>query len=185
MERKARPEWRCTVRRGIQLTKESGGAMSTYAFDAVLERPEGVGTWTYLRIPLDVQTAFGSKGQAKVTGSINGHPYRGVAMPMGDGTHYLVVSKTIRDAIGAHAGATVQVIMELDTAARSVVIPAEFQQALDGNQAAHERFTALSYSHQREYIDWIQTAKKTETRGRRIQAALERLVHGEGPKSGE
>jgi hypothetical protein len=153
--------------------------LALLAFDAVLVRPEGIGTWTYVPIPFDVCAAFGGKGQVKVCGSVNGHVYRGVAQPMGDGTHYLVVNQTIRDAIGAHAGATVRVVMERDTAARTVEMPPELRTALEHQPAARERYAALSYSHQREYVDWIAGAKKAETRERRSQAAIERLVRGE------
>ena len=43
--------------------------MNDYSFEAVLIRPEGVGTWTYLNIPRDISSTFGSKGQVKVKGT--------------------------------------------------------------------------------------------------------------------
>ena len=49
--------------------------MGGYSFEAVLVKPEGVGTWTFLGIPIEVSAMFGSKGQVKVKGTINGYPF--------------------------------------------------------------------------------------------------------------
>ena len=94
-----------------------------HEFDASLIRPEGVGTWTYLDIPVEVSKEFGGKGQVRVKGSINRHPYRTSARPHGDGRHYIVVNKSIRDAIGVTTGDVVRVVMGLDTAPRTVETP--------------------------------------------------------------
>ncbi len=104
--------------------------MPKHKFEAVLQRPEGVGTWTYLDIPFNVEEAFGSKGQARVQGKINGHAFRSSARPHGDGKHYIVVNKSIREAIGVSKGDQVQVVLERDTAPRTVEVPADFKQTL-------------------------------------------------------
>jgi hypothetical protein len=49
---------------------------------------------------------------------------------MGDGTHYLVVGKSIRDQIQVAQGGGVQVFLELDTKERQVIIPDDLMQAL-------------------------------------------------------
>lgn len=157
--------------------------MPAQTFRAVLERPEGVGTWTYLSIPPEIAISFGAKGRVKVTGTIDGHPFRSSAMPRGDGTHFLVVNKTIRDAIGAYAGASVEVALAVDDAPREVNVPLDLAQALAADQPACARFTALAYSHQMEFVAWIEGAKKPETRARRVQATLERVAAGVRLKS--
>jgi hypothetical protein len=70
--------------------------LADYSFEAELIRPEGVGTWTYLNIPREIASMFGSQRQVKVKGTIEGYPFRSTALPMGDGSHYLVVGKDIR-----------------------------------------------------------------------------------------
>src|SRR4051794_17368734 len=84
------------------------------AFEATLVRPEGVGTWTYLVIPRDLEALYGVRGQIKVRGTINGQPFRSSAMPRGDGAHYLVVNTSIREQIGATPGDSVMVTLERD-----------------------------------------------------------------------
>lgn len=54
--------------------------------------------------------------------------------------------------------------------------PTELQEALASNPAASERFLALPPSHQREYLKWIHEAKRSDTRARRIQATIDRLL---------
>ena len=152
--------------------------MPGYSFEAILIRPEGVGTWTYLNIPLDVSKTFSAKGQVKVKGMINGYPFQSTALPMGDGTHYLVVWKSIRDQIQVAQGDRVQVFLELDTKERQVVIPDDLMQALVNQPLAKDSFEKLSNSHKKEYVNWILGARKETTRQRRIETAIELLSHG-------
>ena len=149
--------------------------MGLYEFEAELKRPEGVGTWTYLDIPFDIAVEFGSKGQVKVKGTINGQHFRSLAMPHGDGTHYMVVNKSLREAIGAKQGNIVKVVMEADKEVRKVAVPADLADALEANPGAKVVFERYSYSHQKEYIKWVEDAKKIETRQRRISKVIEML----------
>jgi uncharacterized protein YdeI (YjbR/CyaY-like superfamily) len=48
--------------------------------------------------------------------------------------------------------------------------------ALDGNTDARQAFDVLPPSHRREYVTWIDEAKKPETRQRRIEQTIERLL---------
>jgi hypothetical protein len=156
--------------------------MSEQRFEATLERPDTPGSWTYLDIPFDVEEVFGRKGQVKVKGTINGYPYRSSTMPKGDGSHFLVVNKTIRDKINVTQGNSVQIVMDLDTDPRTVEVPDDFQQALDMHSEAKAIFEKFSYSRQNEYVTWIESAKADKTRKNRIQSAVERLARGLGLK---
>jgi hypothetical protein len=158
-------------------------AMTERKFEARLHRPEGTGTWTYFDIPFNVLAVFGSKGQVRVRGSLNGHAFRGLAMPHGDGTHYVVVNKASRDAIGVSAGGRVKVRLTADLAPRRVEIPLALQRAFRGDKAAKQVFERLPYSHQKEYVDWILAAKKEETRAGRVEKALSMLTSGGRPKA--
>ena len=64
-------------------------------FEEMLYRPEGTGTWTYVKVPFPADEAFGSKGQIKVKGTVNGVPYRSTLMPDGSGRHFMVVTQAI------------------------------------------------------------------------------------------
>ena len=77
-----------------------------------------------------------------------------------------------REAAGLEGGETLQVRLELDTETREVKPPADFVTALKAAPPAWHRWRELSYSHQREYAEAIEGAKKPETRTRRIEAAV-------------
>jgi uncharacterized protein YdeI (YjbR/CyaY-like superfamily) len=64
---------------------------------------------------------------------------------------------------------------------RSDVPPDDLQRALKRNRAARELFEKLSPSHRRQYIGWIEEAKRDETRQRRIRKTVERLAAGKRP----
>lgn len=59
-----------------------------------------------------------------------------------------------------------------------VVVPEDLRSALERNPKAGTTFEALSPSHRREYVDWIDEAKRQETRARRIAHAVEWLSEG-------
>lgn len=157
--------------------------MSQFEFQAMLKRPEGTGTWTYLDIPIDMVKVFGSRGRIKIKGTINGCPFQSSALPHGDGTHYLVVNSAIRNALGVKQGTEVKVVLEADTGTRTVAIPADLQRALNKNKTARVSFEVLSYSRKKEYVEWIESAKKQETRARRIEQVPTMLADGTSPKS--
>jgi len=156
--------------------------MSEFEFVATLVRPEGVGTWTYLDIPPELADLLGAKGQVKVAGTISGHAFRTSTRPHGDGKHYIVVDKSIRDAIQVTAGDVVHVVMEKDTTPRTIEVPVDFTDRLQSDRL-DKTFESLSYSRKKEYVDWIESAKKPETRERRIEDSLDMLRTGTSPKS--
>ena len=150
--------------------------MPPQSFMATLERPDSVGAWTYLTVPFDAAAVFGARGQIKIKGTLNGARFRGVLMPQGNGSHFLVVNKALRDRARAEAGRTVQVSLDLDVAPRRLAVPRDVKLALAANPAAAVAFNQLPPSHQQEYLDHIAEAKKDETRRRRIAAAITRLT---------
>ena len=75
-------------------------------------------------------------------------------------------------------GDTVKVVMEPDTAPRTIDPPPELKKALKSNQAAQASWDRYSYTHRREFAQWITEAKKPETRARRLAQAVEMLAAG-------
>lgn len=146
--------------------------MGGKTFTAKLVRMEGVGTWTYLVVPFDVEKAFGRGGQVKVAGTIAGVSFRSSLLPNGDGNHFLVVPKAVRDKAKAKVGDRVKVALGLDAAPRAVEAPPDLAKALVGNKAAKQAWEAFAPSHRKAYVAWIVEAKRQETRARRIEKAV-------------
>jgi Domain of unknown function (DUF1905) len=80
------------------------------SFSAKLQKSHK-GGWTYVVWPASVKF-FGTRGLVKVTGTIDGLPFKSSFMAMGDGRHMLPVKLEIRKAIGKEVGKTVKVKLE-------------------------------------------------------------------------
>jgi hypothetical protein len=122
------------------------------------------GAWTFMEIPFSVEDAFGSKARVAVAGTLNGFAFQNSLMPNGDGTHSMMVNKTLQAGAKARAGELVSVAMEVDRSERAVEIPVELKNALASHKKAAAAFDALSYSHRKEIALWIAEAKLEATR---------------------
>ena len=146
-----------------------------FSFTAVIEEAGGGGA--FVTVPFDVEQVFGKK-RVKVLATINGEPYRGSLVRMGGPCHMLIVVKGIRERIGKGAGDPVQITLQEDDAPRVVAVPDDLQAALAASPQAESFFRGLSYTHQREYVQWIEEAKREQTRQTRVARAIEMLLDG-------
>jgi hypothetical protein len=131
------------------------------------------GSMCFIPLAFDPKAVFG-KVRAPVKVTLNGYTYRSTIAAMG-GPPCLPLRKSNREAAGLKGGETIDVRLELDTDARDVTPPADLKHALEAARGAAERWARLSYSHQREHVEAIESARKPETRARRIEAAIRML----------
>jgi hypothetical protein len=134
-------------------------------------------TATGIEVPAEVVTALGSGGRPPVTVTIGGHAYRTTVARMG-GRYLIPLSAENRTAAGAAAGDEVDVDIEPDTAPREVEVPADLAEALAGDAAAQATFDGLAFSHRKEWVRWVEEAKKPETRATRLARTVESLRAG-------
>lgn len=148
--------------------------MKQIKFTAELITKEKGGT--YVICPSNTVEIFGKKGQVKIKADIEGISYQGSIIPTGKGTHYLGIKKSILQKINKKAGDNVIITIKEDLDERKVNLPDDFIKALSDYPSAKQRFDKFSYSHKNEMIEWIKEAKKSETRNRRIQKAIDMLL---------
>ena len=108
-----------------------------HEFTAVIENAGGGGA--YVRIPFNVEQAFGSK-RPKVKATFDEVPYRGLLVRMGTPYHMLVLLKEIRAKIGKEIGDRVAVTVEADVEPRVVEVPADLKSELKKNKGALDFF---------------------------------------------
>src|ERR1044072_6314550 len=146
-----------------------------HTFTATIQNAGGGGA--FVEVPFDVEKVFGSK-RPKVKAMIEGIPYRGTLMRMGSECHILGVLKDIREQIGRSFGDEVTVTVEPDTEPRVIEIPQGLMKELKKDKEAKAFFDKLSYTHQKEYVRWVEEAKREETRQNRIVKTIEMLKKG-------
>jgi hypothetical protein len=147
--------------------------MATHRFETELQA-EGSGV--FFEVPLDVPAVFG-KARAPVRGTINGQPFRSTVAVYG-GRSYLPVNKALLEAAGVAAGDAVVIELEADDRPRTVDPPPDLAAALAGDPEARTAFDGLSFTHQREYAEWVAEARRESTRRRRVVQAVQMLRDG-------
>jgi len=131
-------------------------------------------------VPFDPKEAFG-KVRAPVKVTLNGYTFRSTIAAMG-GPACIPLRRSHREAAGLKGDETLEVRLELDTEPRVVTPPADLKMALRARPGATERWKALSYTHQREHVEAIESAKAADTRARRIVRAVEMVAAPAGRK---
>jgi len=150
-------------------------AMAGTQFEARLER---VGTSSArLRVPVDLKGLYG-RARPPLRVTIAGHTWR-TTPGVYDGVAYIGLNKKVRAAAGVDAGDRVRVTIELDTEPRTVDVPPDLHAALAADPEAEAAFARLSFTHRREYVEWVEEAKRPETRARRVAGTVEGVRRGE------
>jgi hypothetical protein len=134
-------------------------------------------TATGIEVPEDVVAALGSGNRPPVTVTVGGHSYRTTVARMG-GRFLVPLSAENRAAAGVAAGDQVEVDIEPDSGPREVAVPADLAEALARDDTARANFDGLSFTHRKEWVRWIEEAKKPETRTTRLARTVESLHAG-------
>jgi Domain of unknown function (DUF1905)/Bacteriocin-protection, YdeI or OmpD-Associated len=144
-------------------------------FTAEIRSHEGGGA--YVEFPRDVEKLYGVKGRVPVRVTFDGEAYRGSMVRMGLPKHILLILKEIRDKLGKGPGDRIRVTVELDDAPRVVVLASDVEAAYK-RAGVLDAYRALSFTHQREYANWIEEAKQAGTRAGRIAKAADMIKSG-------
>lgn len=145
-------------------------------FDAVLERTGDRLNWTIIRVPLDVAKVWGTRGQLKVTGEVNGFAFRTSLFPTGKGVHFMMVNKKMQAGGKTRVGMKARFRLKPDTAKREVATPEELLRVLRQSKPLVRFYESLSYSTRKEICKWVQEGKHKDTRERRAKQMAERLM---------
>ena len=133
-------------------------------------------TATGLPVPDEVVESLGAGKRVPVVITIGEHSYRTTVTPMG-GQFFVPLAAEHRNAAGVAAGQEVEVGIEVDDQPREIDVPEDLAGALG---TAREEFDRLAYTHRKEWVRWVEEAKRPETRATRIAKTVEAIRAGKG-----
>lgn len=132
--------------------------------------------WTYIEISalLAEKLNPGNKKSFRVKGKLDELDYSMIALlPMSEGNFIMPLNASIRKKIRKQKGATLKVIMEVDT--NKMKLPAELMECLEDEPQALEYFNSLPKGQQNYFANWICSAKTESTKTKRMAATINAL----------
>ena len=149
-------------------------------FRTKLSRPASPkdAAWTFLVLPASASEKLPTRSMTTVDGTLNGEAFQATLVPDGQGSHWLKVTKALREAAGAEVGDTVTVEISPAEKEPEPKIPADLRKALAANPAAKATWSDITPVARRDWIAWITSGKKAETRGKRVAVAIDKLASG-------
>jgi hypothetical protein len=150
-------------------------------FTAVIKRnTEVANSSAWIEFPYDLKEMYGVGNLVPFQATFDGRvKYQGSLAKMGGPKAMILLRKDVRAELDKAPGATVGVVIKLDDKPREVAVSADVKKALQ-TAGLWEMFGRLAYSHRKEYVIWIEDAKKPETRAKRIQKMVEMLKAKQG-----
>jgi hypothetical protein len=116
-----------------------------------------------------------------VEGTLNGYPFQATLEPDGQGGHWLKVDRKLREEAGAHAGdvVTLEIAPVAPHQEPEPKVPADLRKALAAAPPkAREVWSDITPAARRDFIHWLTSGKRAETRALRIDKACDMLAKG-------
>jgi hypothetical protein len=155
--------------------------VSKIRFSAKLFRPAAtakVTSWSFLTLPKNASAKLPSRGRTAVEGTINGVPFRATLEPDGQRSHWLKVNRKMREAAGAESGDVVTLEIKPTEEEPEPKVLADLRKALTAAPKVRALWSDITPIARRDWIHWIVSAKRPETRARRIENACAMLTAG-------
>ena len=155
--------------------------MTAIRFTATLRRPATPpsATWCFVVLPKTASAKLPTRGTVAVEGTLAGAAFVTLAVPDGQGGHWLKIERRLRAAARVSPGDDVAFAIAPTTNEPEPALPADLRAALAGaDPATRAAWTSLKPGQRRDWIDWITMPKKPETRAKRIAAACDMLASG-------
>lgn len=147
--------------------------MTEESFQTIVQKQ---GSRVFIVLPFDPNQRWGAKERHNVYGAINGVTIRGPLLVDGS-SYYLALGPAWRRDSGIEAGAPVTVTLMAE-GPQVAAMAADLSAAFVGAPNAREFFNSLPTFYQKNYMRWVESAKRPETRAKRITEMIELLKAG-------
>jgi hypothetical protein len=156
--------------------------VSRISFSATLFRPVATAKpfgWLFLSLPEQASSQLPSRGLNSVEGTLNGLGFQATLEPDGQGSHWLKVGQPLRDLAGVSPGDVVSVEIAPVTVEPEPLVPDDLKSALTAAiPKAREVWSDITPIARRDWIQWIDSAKREATRLKRIESTCDMLAKG-------
>ncbi len=155
-------------------------AATRIRFTATLQRPAEPedAAWTFVVLPPAASARLPTRSMVTVDGALAGHAFQATLEPDGRGSHWFKVDTALREAAGVATGDRVAFEMAPVTVEPEPKVPADLRAALADRSAAQATWDDITAVARRDWIHWITSGKKAETRVKRIDVACDKLAKG-------
>ncbi|WP_426476668.1 YdeI/OmpD-associated family protein [Chryseobacterium sp. CBSDS_008] len=134
----------------------------TIEFTALIQQ-NGEMNAAFVEFPFSTEELFNKKGQVKIKALFDDKvEYRGSLVKMKTDCHILGLTQEVRKQLGKTFGDQVSVSLIEDKEERIVEIADDIASVFNANPEVKALFDAMSYTHRKEYIRWIEEARKPE-----------------------
>ncbi|HST44031.1 MAG TPA: YdeI/OmpD-associated family protein, partial [Luteimonas sp.] len=135
--------------------------------------------WAFLVLPGVASAGLPTRSQVTVDGTLAAAPFQATLEPDGQGSHWLKVERPLLDAAGVEAGDTVTLALAPVAEEPEPTVPPDLRAALADNPAARDTWDDITAVARRDWIQWVTSGKKAETRVKRIATACDKLASGQ------
>jgi len=137
-------------------------------FEATLHQQ---GSRVLIALPFDPNAAWGTKTRHHIRGTIDGKLFRGPLEAEGN-SYFLALGAAWRRDNGIEVGATVSLVLWPEGPQPGTMAD-DITAALTTEPTAATFFAALPTFYRNNYVRWIESAKRPETRAKRIAEMVE------------
>ena len=135
-------------------------------------------TWTFLTLPRNASAKLPSRGMTSVEGTMNGIQFCATLEPDGQKGHWLKVNEKLRKSAGAKVSDVVMLEIAPMAMEPEPKVPADLRKALAAAPKARALWSEITPVARRDWIQWITSGKRAETRALRIGKACSMLSAG-------
>ncbi len=157
-------------------------ASSRISFSAKLVRPGGIdksAPWAFLNLPDEASLKLPARSQVSVEGTFNSVPFQATLDPDGQGGHWLKVRPELQEASAAKPGEIVELVIAPVAVEPEPEVPNDVLVALQSAPPkAMETWLDITPIARRDWIKWIVSGKRAETRTKRIEVACSKMLAG-------
>lgn len=155
---------------------------SPIRFQATIHLPGGKdrgADWLFLTLPQEASDPLPARGMVSVEGTFDGISFAATLEPNGEGGHWLRIKPALASQVKARAGQVATLEIVPAAVEPEPEVPDDLQAALDSAPSkARETWASITALARRDWIHWIVSGKKAETRVKRIAVAIDKMSKG-------